>query len=336
MAKDIVVIGASAGGIEALHVIIAGLPAGFAASLFVVLHTSPNSPGVLADILQRAGALPAFTVRRRELIQKGCVYVAAPDHHLIVEQGFVAVTRGPKENRFRPAVDPLFRSAALAYGQRVVGVILSGGLDDGSAGLWAVKQRGGTAVAQDPADAMVASMPLNAMRYVQVDHCVPAARMPALLLRLASEAAAPREATMSGDSNTEVEIAKGADPLRAGSTSLGEPSIFACPECHGVLLTLKDGTHSRFRCHTGHAYSMQALLAEYDDRVQESLANAIRALQEKALFMEHLAEHEEAGEGGLAERLRAQASSAAEQARSLRRLSMEEQPAADESAAARD
>ena len=336
MTRDIIVIGASAGGLAALQAIVGGLPAGFEASLFVVVHTSPESPGVLADILQRSGALPTFMVRERERIQKGCIYVAAPDHHLIVERDVVIATRGPKENRFRPAVDPLFRSAALAYGSRVVGVILSGGLDDGSAGLWAVKEQGGTAVVQDPAEAMIASMPLNAMRYVEVDHCLPAAKMPALLLRLANEPAAPKGVTMPDKTKTEVEIAQGKDPLLAGSTSLGDPSIFACPECHGVLLRVKDGVHSRFRCHTGHAYSMQALLAEYDDRVQESLSNAIRALQEKALFMTHLAEHEEAGEGGISERLRAEAGATEERARSLHRLSMEELPATGESAAARD
>ncbi len=326
MKRDIVVIGASAGGIQALQTIMAGLPEGFLASIFVVVHSSPDSPGVLADILQRAGPLPALTVRARERIQRGCIYVAAPDFHLIVEDGFVDAGRGPRENRFRPAVDPLFRSAAMTYGPRVVGIILSGGLDDGSAGLWAVKQQGGSTIVQDPADALVASMPLNAMRYVEVDHCVPAAQIPALLQRLANESTPRGGTTVSKELKTEVEIARGHEPLEAGVEALGQPSIYACPECHGVLLKLKDGSRTRFRCHTGHAYSPLTLLSEFDGRLQEALGNAVRALQEKALLMRHLAEHEEVAHGELGQSLLEGADEAERRARELHQLSMRQPP----------
>jgi two-component system chemotaxis response regulator CheB len=204
----------------------------------------------------------------------------------------VIATRGPKENRFRPAVDPLFRSAAQTYGPRVVGVILTGGLDDGTAGLWTVKQLGGIAVVQDPEDALVDSMPRNACAYVDVDHCVPLSRIPALLVRLTTEDIAEAGGyTVPEPTRIEVEIAREEAALQAGVQTLGEPSTYACPECHGVLLQLEEGGRIRFRCHTGHAYSMESLIADMDESIEESLWSSIRALQEKALLARHLEKH---------------------------------------------
>jgi two-component system chemotaxis response regulator CheB len=307
--RDIVVIGGSAGAIDPLKTIVAGLPRDLGASIFVVVHTSPDSPGVLAQILDRIGPLPASVVRSTERIQPGHIYVAHPDCHLIVEPGVVRSTKGPKENRFRPAVDPLFRSAAQTYGPRVIGVVLSGALDDGSAGLWAVKHLGGTAVVQDPADASVPSMPQNARERVEVDHCVPLSEIAALLVRLVSERSDERgEFTVPKKIGIEVDIAKQADALAAGVMELGEASNFACPECHGVLLQVKDGNRIRFRCHTGHAYSPDSLMAEMNDAVESGLWIALRSVQESALLMKQLAEHaaREHGEAQ-AERLRAAA-----------------------------
>src|SRR5688572_2901117 len=172
--KDIIVIGASLGGIEALKSLAGTLPQDLNAAIFVVLHIAASSPGVLPAILRRSGPLPASNAQDGESIKKGHIFVAPADHHLLLDQtGRVRVTRGPKENLCRPAVDPLFRSAASAFGKRVVGVVLTGGLDDGTAGLSAVKQQGGTAIVQHPNDAVAPSMPLNAMLSVSVDHCVP-------------------------------------------------------------------------------------------------------------------------------------------------------------------
>src|SRR5215210_6092081 len=171
--RDIVVVGTSAGGVEALRVLVGGLPADFAGSVFVVMHTAPDSPGVLAQILDRSGPLPAANASNRERIRPGRIYVAPPDSHLLLEPGVVRVTHGPKENRFRPAIDPLFRSAAQTYGPQAIGVILTGGLDDGTAGLWAIKRLGGTALVQDPEEALVDSMPRSALRHVEVDYCLP-------------------------------------------------------------------------------------------------------------------------------------------------------------------
>ena len=179
--RDIVVIGASVGGVEALRAIAAGLPADFAASVFAVLHTSSNSPGVLAGILERAGPLPAICVNGIEAVRPGRIYVPRPDHHLVVEPGYARATRGPKENRFRPAVDPLFRSAARAFGPRVTGVVLSGALYDGSLGLMAVKTRGGIAIVQDPREAAVASMPRSALNLVAADYVLESSAIAAVL-----------------------------------------------------------------------------------------------------------------------------------------------------------
>jgi len=293
MPKDIVVIGASAGGIEALRVLVGGLPADLPASLFLVLHTSPEAPSMLADILDRSGRLPAIVPDDGEHIQPGTIYVAPPDRHLLVEPNRVRVTRGPKENRFRPAIDPLFRSAAQTYGPRVIGVILTGYLDDGTAGLWTVKQLGGTAVVQDPADALVPFMPLNAVSHVKVDYCLPLEEIAPLLVRLATEAAEEEGAfQVPKDVEIEVNIAKEQKALDAGVLQLGEPSNYACPECHGVLLQVKDsGSLFRFRCHTGHAYSIESLLTEITEEMDDALWNSIRAFEEGELFMRQMAQH---------------------------------------------
>jgi len=290
--RHLVVIGASAGGIDALREFVVQLPANFPAPIAVVLHTSPQSPGVLPEILVRSGPLPALTPRSGERLKPGRIYVAPPDFHLLVEPGRLRVTNGPRENRFRPAIDPLFRSAAQVYGPGAIGVILTGNLDDGVAGLWTIKQLGGIAIAQDPRDAMFPSMPENAIRHVKVDHIVPLANLGELLTRLVSAPAGGEPSVASPPHlDAEIRIAMEADPVRAGVTRMGEPSTFACPECHGVLLQMKEGGRVRFRCHTGHAYSVESLMAEMSEGIEAALWNAIRSLQEGALMLEQLSSH---------------------------------------------
>ena len=167
--KDIVVVGASAGGMDALQKLVSRLPAGLPASIFVVWHLSPGLKTVLPAVLSKAGPLPAINPEDGDRIQPGYIYVAPNDHHMLLEKGYMRVARGPKENRFRPAIDPLFRSAAYVYGPRVIGVVLTGALDDGTAGLWTIKLRGGTAIVQEPSDALIRSMPLSALDNVEVD-----------------------------------------------------------------------------------------------------------------------------------------------------------------------
>jgi len=282
----IVVIGTSGGGLDALRTIVADLPADFPAPIAIVMHTAPDSPGVLADILARVGRLPAISVTAAERLRPGTIYVAAPDYHLVIEPGRIRGTKGPKENRFRPAIDPLFRSAAQVYGPGAVGVILTGNLDDGTAGLWTIKQLGGTAIVQDPAGAVCATMPESALRHVRVDHCVPLVDIAPLLAAAVTETRDRGEFAVPDETRTEVDIAKERHPTDAGLQHIAEPSPYACPECHGVLLQLKGEGPIRFRCHTGHAYSIESLLAEVDEKIDDALWNAIRALEEAVLLWE--------------------------------------------------
>src|SRR5215208_854742 len=324
MPKDIIVVGTSAGGIEALRTLVGALPADLAAPVFIVLHTAPDAPGMLADILDRFSKLPVKMAIEGERIRPGRIYVAPPDRHLLLEPNRVRVTRGPKENRFRPAVDPLFRSAAQTYGPRVIGVILTGYLDDGTAGLWTVKQLGGTAIVQDPSDALVPFMPRNALAHVKVDYCLPLEKIAPLLVRLTSEAMeeegvyqVPKEVEI------EVNIAKEQKALDAGVLQLGGPSNYACPECHGVLLQVKEGTLLRFRCHTGHAYSVESLLADIAEKMDDALWNSIRAFEEGELFMRHMAEHLDRAETGhSAESFLKRADEAKERAHLMREAAM--------------
>jgi two-component system chemotaxis response regulator CheB len=289
--RNIVVVGTSAGGLEALRFLAAQLPPAFPAPVCVVMHSSPDGPGVLHEILSRAGGLEAISPRDGESLRPGRIYVAPPDRHLLVEPGIVRVTKGPKENRFRPAIDPLFRSAAQVYGPAAIGVILTGNLDDGTAGLVTVKQLGGTAIVQDPADAPFPSMPLSALRHAKVDHQVALTDLPALLVRLtaAETQAAPAEVPETVE--VEVEIAKEKNALDAGVERIAAPSSYACPECHGVLLQLADESLIRFRCHTGHAYSAESLLAALSESVEAALWGAIRALEESSMLVEQMSRH---------------------------------------------
>ncbi|MCA1617842.1 MAG: chemotaxis protein CheB [Acidobacteria bacterium] len=290
--RDIVVVGTSAGGVEALRELVGGLPADFPGSVFIVMHTAPDSPGVLAQILARAGKLPAAAASNRERVRPGRVYVAPPDMHLLLEPGLMRLTRGPKENRFRPAVDPLFRSAAAVYGPRVTGVILTGGLDDGTSGLWAVKRLGGVAVVQDPEEAFMPSMPQSALEQVEVDYTLPLAEIAPLLSRLAGTSVAEQGGyEVPEELNIEVKIAMEDNARDLGLARLGSPSVFTCPECHGTLLQLKENDRPRYRCHTGHAYSSDSLLSELTESVEDTLWSAIRSIAESAMLMRHMAEH---------------------------------------------
>lgn len=289
--RDIIVIGASAGGIEALRTIVAGLPKDLAASIFIVMHTGSDSPGILDRILQRASNLPTLNPKDKESIHKGSIYVAPPDYHLMIEPDRICLSRGPKENRFRPAIDPLFRSAAQIYGPRVIGVILTGGLDDGTAGLWAVKRLGGTTVVQHPNDALFPSMPINALRYVKVDYTVPLAEIAPLLVELTTTDVEKGVFEVPEHLDIEVRIAKQDPGIDEDIRNLWERSSYTCPECHGVLLRLKEGEHERFRCHTGHAFSPDSLLAGLTEGVEESLWTTIRYIEESVMLLRHIAEH---------------------------------------------
>ena len=256
MTHDIIVIGASAGGVAACKQLVRGLPPELAAAVFLVHHIPSSAPSHLPEILAYAGTLPVQHGVDGEPIRRGRISVAPPDCHLLLEATHLRLTQGPKENRLRPAIDPLFRSAAYAFGPRVIGVILSGALDDGTAGLWTIKDRGGLALVQHPDEAQHASMPLSALRHVEIDYCVPTAELAPLLVELTHQpVVATKEESMSTELEIETKIGLQHEGLAAGVLQLGAPSIFTCPECHGVLLHLQHGRLQRFRCHTGHAFS---------------------------------------------------------------------------------
>lgn len=289
---DIIVIGASAGGIEALNRLLGTLPGSLPASLFVVLHIPAQATSSLPAILSRAGPLPAFHALDGAKIQPGQIYVAPPDHHLLIEaDGTMRVSRGPKENRHRPAVDPLFRSAALAYGRRVIGVILSGSLDDGTAGLLAIKRQGGTAIVQEPKEALYPSMPLSALHNVEVDYCLPLAEIGSTLVRLANEPLSQEEVfPVPEDMEREHQLIKMNPAVFHSDERTGHPSPFSCPECGGVMWEVQEGDLLRFRCRVGHALSAKTMLANQSQALEEALWTALKTLEESAELMNRLAE----------------------------------------------
>ncbi len=295
--REIVAIGASAGGISALKSLTAALPADLPAIVVIVQHLAAQSPRLLPEILGDAGPLPAAFAVDGEEPHHGRIYVAPPDRHLLVDAGRrLRLSRGPRENRARPAVDPTFRSVALAYGPSAVGVILSGYLDDGASGLKAIELAGGTCLAQDPADAEVADMPRAALRHVKSARSESLLRLGPLI---ASLVATPvEEKIMPGRTAREIEIeaaiAAGDRAALAGTSSLGRPSALTCPDCHGTLFEIGESSLERFRCHTGHAFTSDALLGAVRMSTENALWSAVRALQEEAILFEHIARHAEA------------------------------------------
>jgi len=278
------VLGASAGGVHAVCEVIQSWPAGFPAAVFVVLHTTPHSPSLLPAIFSRSSCLPASHPGEGEVIQPGRVYVAPPDHHLAIRDGHVHLSRNASENGHRPAIDVLFRTAARSYGPRVVGVVLTGNLDDGTAGLAAIKQCGGVAVVQDPDDADYPSMPESAIANVPVDHVLPLAGIGACLAELLHQ---PRPAEVVGCGDVEEEpdamgTAKKGDAPGTPVEEPGAPSGLTCPECGGALFEKPGEQPMHFRCRTGHAYSPESLLAEQSDALEATFWAALRSLEENS------------------------------------------------------
>jgi two-component system chemotaxis response regulator CheB len=288
-ARDIVVVGASAGGVEALTRLVKELPADLPASLFVVLHLPPDAHSVLPDILNRCGALRAGHPRDGETIVPGRIYVAPPDRHLLLHRGNVRVIRGPRENGHRPAVDPLFRSAAAAYATRVTGIVLSGSLDDGTAGLIAIKARGGVAVVQDPADALFAGMPEHALENVAVDYRLTVDEMAPLLDRLVCEVVEAVPPSASAGVTLENDLVEMDMDAIDSLERPGEPSVFTCPECHGTLWEMREADLVRYRCRVGHAYSAESLDAGQKENLDVALWTALRVLEERLTLSHRLA-----------------------------------------------
>jgi two-component system chemotaxis response regulator CheB len=281
---DIIVIGASAGGVEALARLVAGLPRDLPAAVFVVLHFPPDSTSVLPQILGRARTVASAHATDGEAIRPGRVYVAKPDHHLLLERDVVRVTRGPREHGHRPAADPTMRSAAIHYGPRVIGVVLTGTLDDGTEGLLQIKARNGLTVVQDPGDALFPGMPQSAIDNVAIDHVVPLPEMAALLARLAST-----EVTEPAPRAPVRPVVNGEPPTLMDPRDEGVPSVYTCPECHGTLFEASEADLPRFRCRVGHAYSVDTLMSEQSTALEAALWTALRSLEESASLSARMA-----------------------------------------------
>jgi two-component system chemotaxis response regulator CheB len=289
--RDIVVIGASAGGLDALRCVLAGLPRELDAAVFVVLHTSAHGGSVLPEILGRAGPLQALHPKDAAPIRKGHVYIAPPDRHMILAEGHVQLISGPRENLHRPAIDPLFRSAAAVYGARVIAVVLSGMLDDGTSGLMVVRASGGEAIVQDPETATYASMPRSALKQVPDAHVLPLAKIPDMLVRLTRETLPPQAlaAPFPPYANKDIRHAEFDMSEIENEARLGKPSEFACPDCGGVLWEIAEKGFLRYRCRVGHAFTARYLEAEQRHNIESALWAALRALEESISLSNRLA-----------------------------------------------
>jgi two-component system chemotaxis response regulator CheB len=297
--RDIVLIGGSAGGLEALERLMPTLPGDLPAAVFVVIHLPADSKSALTLILGRKTTLPVDVARDGDAIERGRVYVAPPDHHVLIEDGHVRLSKGPRENGNRPAIDPLFRTAARVYGPRVLAVVLSGNLGDGSIGLRAVASHGGLTVVQDPEDALYPSMPTNAIEGDQPDHVVRASEIGALIARYAVEAAPL--------------------PLESAEERSERPAAMSCPECGGPLFEFREGGAQGYACRVGHSFSPQGLFAEQADALESALWTAIRVLEERCDLATGLAERLEARDANAgAARFRANAEDARRQADAIR------------------
>jgi two-component system chemotaxis response regulator CheB len=320
---DIIVIGASAGGVEALTALVADLPEDLPAAVFVVLHMAPASPSALPGILARRTKLAVDQARDVEPIRPNRIYVAAPDRHLLLGRDTVRQAKGPKENGHRPAVDTLFRTAAAAHGARVVGVVLSGTRDDGTAGLRAIHDQGGVAIVQDPDEALFPGMPRSALSRDHPDYVVPVAEMGGLLTKLAREEPADHEGwsdAMPDELDAELRWANAElDWTPPVEPPVGHPSGFTCPECHGSLWEIQEEGLPRYRCRVGHGFSAESLLVTQRTDVEAALWTAYRALQERVALLVRLSDRAHGRHAEIsAEHFRAEAEALGRQAEVVR------------------
>ena len=303
--RDIVVVGASAGGLQPLQTLLAAFPPDFGAAVFVVLHIGASSH--LVRVLGHVSTLPVLAAESGQTIRPGHVYVGVPGVHLLLHDHHVLLRRGPRENMARPAIDPLFRTAACSFGARVIGVVLSGALSDGTAGLSAIKRCGGVAIVQDPNEAAVPDMPASACARVAVDRVLPVAAMAEALRELTEQPAGPTP-TIPDDIKLEAAIAAQELAGMDVENTLGKVSRFTCPECHGALWEMDDNTVLRFRCHVGHAYTADTMLDAHQSVAEELLWNLLRSYRERASLARQMSERQDSGIGrGLTEELQRRA-----------------------------
>ncbi|HEX2544849.1 MAG TPA: chemotaxis protein CheB [Ramlibacter sp.] len=283
----LVVIGASAGGVTALLEISEGLPRFFGAPVCIVQHIGSNA-SLLPELLRYKGPNHAMHAEDGQRLATGTLHIAPPDQHMLVQGEVLHVRRGPKENHARPAIDPLFRSAAAAHGPRVIGVVLTGQMDDGTAGLKAIKECGGITIVQDPTTALESSMPRSALANVDVDYCVPLAEIAPLLVRLVGERSPAPAEGVPEHVQREVSINQGEGTVEK-LEGIATPSLLTCPDCGGGLWEMKDQKPLRYRCHTGHAYGALSLQAAQKESAEHALWSTVRALREREILLRRLA-----------------------------------------------
>jgi two-component system, chemotaxis family, protein-glutamate methylesterase/glutaminase len=329
--RDIIVIGGSSGATAPLKAILGALPADLPAAVLVVLHIPARSLGLLTTVTAAAAHMPVHAAREGMAIAPGNIYLGVPDHHLIVGHAGIRLGRGPRENMARPSIDPLFRSAAATYGPRVIGLVLSGLLNDGAAGLEAIKRCGGVAIVQDPADAIADEMPRNAMSAVTVDLAVPSARLGDILSELVREPAGPR-LPVPPEIRLEVDIAAGERIDSTVLARIADPAPVTCPHCAGVLSTIRDAKPLRFRCQVGHAYTAEAVAQQQENTVDEALRVAMRIVEERAELVTRMAQDGRAsGRPAVAELYEERAAEYRGYAETIRRAVMLSLPAAEPS-----
>jgi two-component system chemotaxis response regulator CheB len=283
--------------LEPLKEVVSHLPADLPSPIFVVMHIRATHESSLPEILSWVGPLPALHPEDNTKTKPGVIYVAPPDHHLLIDHERVAVKRGPKENGFRPSIDALFRSAAYSYGPGAIGVVLSGALNDGASGLWSIKRLGGIAIVQSPREAEYPSMPRSALEYIETNHKMTSAEIAPLLIQLTQEQST-QDIESGSDTHPdakrmaqEVQIAAGVNLPEELILELGELTEFTCPDCHGVLVRIKEGGRLRFRCHTGHGFTADALLEGLMEHMSEMVWQVTRGFQEASMLLEHIGRH---------------------------------------------
>jgi two-component system chemotaxis response regulator CheB len=285
--RDILAIGTSAGGFDALRFLASKLPRDLPASVLVVIHLASRFRSQLDLLLSKAGPLPARFAEDGDVLEQGRIYIGPPEHHLMVRDGRLQLGHGPRENFSRPAIDPLFRSAALCCGHRTVGVVLTGSLGDGASGLHALKQSGGITVVQDPTDAEFPEMPQRAIARSAPDHIESLSRLPELLTTLVQQqAGSPRRA--SATLAYETGVAQGGKGNMDDMDRIGRRSLLACPDCHGIMWEIEEGDLARYRCHLGHAYTAELMSIALDENLRQALGSALRSLEERIRLMEKL------------------------------------------------
>lgn len=292
--RDTIVIGASAGGVQALSALVADLPANLPAAVFIVLHIPADAPSMLPSILGRDSALRVTHPTNGELIARGRIYIAPPDRHLLIEGNRIKTVHGPRENLHRPSIDTLFRSAARWAGSRVIGVILTGARDDGTVGMRAIKKRGGLTIVQDPMEASFSSMPMSVMQTIKVDYSLPLREIGPLLDKLSRETVDEEGGyPLAEEVEIETRIASqelDSEELIASVEKIGKVSKLTCPDCHGALWEIHDEDLLRFRCHVGHAYSAESLSDGQAQMLEVALWSAVRALEEQMILAQRIVE----------------------------------------------